>query len=435
MDAVASQDSAASQPRTSDAEFYLGRLAESIRRERDGRTAERRVWSEQKKGLESELRHWKSRAGDAPVAAAAALAAAAADAGADAPRPAAADDLAAYYRRLYEFYRARAEEERPEPAALETLRTENAELRAQVAQLVDRRTKDMEVVKQWQLELQKRDDYIAALKDRQRRPGALTGVVARRPDVAGADGGRGGPAGAAVAAAAGAAEPAAEPAAAVKAEPASPRVKSEPDTSEHDRRPLQEAPAAALNRRRPGSVRIKGGRVVGRDDVARENKGRNRYSRSVEKPAGEREWDLGDFVVNPEFSGGVDYAHTEVVRGKDRQCLHGHDCRSCTDFYRLAGDGGAGEQAPSWNGGGTRRGAVAEASRHRATWQRPPSPVGFWRSDFPSTQEAAAEKAEARERHRAAVAERLREALRNGRYLFRDARFRPMAPAEPAPEW
>lgn len=73
---------------------------------------------------------------------------------------------------------------------------------------------------------------------------------------------------------------------------------------------------------------------------------------------------------------------------------------------------------------------INKVSRHKSLWDRPPSPVGFWRSDFPNTQELQAEKAEAKERQRQAVQERLNEALRCGKYIFRDKNLRPMAPVE-----
>ncbi|KAK9325954.1 hypothetical protein V1517DRAFT_313121 [Lipomyces orientalis] len=178
------------------------------------------------------------------------------------------------------------------------------------------------------------------------------------------------------------------------------------------------------------------------DDVARENKGRDRYSSSMQKPPGEREWTLEDFVINPNYNHNIDYAYHDVVRGRERNCVHGKDCRDCQAFYKLVGPVTPLPSGPKWNDkspatptkaeNGTPsaddavRKMIATASRHRALWERPPSPVGFWRSEFPSTQEEREEKREARRRYEEKVQERYEEALKNGRYLFKEKAFRPM---------
>lgn len=72
-------------------------------------------------------------------------------------------------------------------------------------------------------------------------------------------------------------------------------------------------------------------------------------------------------------------------------------------------------------------------SNSRSFWGRPKSPPGFWRSDFPSTQETREERRQVQERQRAEVATRLEEAmiatldsnLRSGvggKFVFRDSR-------------
>ncbi|KAK9369607.1 hypothetical protein V1509DRAFT_467830 [Lipomyces kononenkoae] len=179
------------------------------------------------------------------------------------------------------------------------------------------------------------------------------------------------------------------------------------------------------------------------DEVARENKGRLRYSSSLQKAPGEREWTLEDFVINPNYNHNLDYAFHDVVRGRERNCVHGKDCRDCESFYKLVGPVTPLPSGPKWNDNspatpsrpsekGTPsadeavRKLIATASRHRSLWDRPPSPVGFWRSDFPNTQEEIEEKQEARRRYQEKVQERYEEALKNGRYLFKDKAFRPM---------
>ncbi|KAK9332740.1 hypothetical protein V1520DRAFT_334178 [Lipomyces starkeyi] len=176
------------------------------------------------------------------------------------------------------------------------------------------------------------------------------------------------------------------------------------------------------------------------DDVARENKGRDRYSSSMRKPLGEREWTLEDFVINPNYNHNLDYAFHDVVRGRERNCIHGKDCRDCQAFYKLVGPVTPLPSGPKWNDNspatpsraekGTPSGddavqkMIATASRHRTLWERPPSPVGFWRSEFPSTQEEIEEKQEARRRYQEKVQERYEEALKNGKYLFKERAFR-----------
>ncbi|KAJ8099353.1 hypothetical protein POJ06DRAFT_133659 [Lipomyces tetrasporus] len=178
------------------------------------------------------------------------------------------------------------------------------------------------------------------------------------------------------------------------------------------------------------------------DDVARENKGRDRYSSSMQKPPGEREWTLEDFVINPNYNHNIDYAYHDVIRGRERSCVHGKDCRDCQAFYKLVGPVTPLPSGPKWNdnspatptraesgtpsGDDAVRKMIATASRHRALWERPPSPVGFWRSEFPSTQEEMEEKQEARRRYQGKVQERYEEALKNGKYLFKEKAFRPM---------
>ena len=85
-------------------------------------------------------------------------------------------------------------------------------------------------------------------------------------------------------------------------------------------------------------------------------------------------------------------AHVEVVRGKDaRAALPGHDCPICAGFWDALGqpppeEGGCShacmenqQQRPQLRQQPHERAALVQtASRHRARWQRPRTPPGFW---------------------------------------------------------
>ena len=62
-----------------------------------------------------------------------------------------------------------------------------------------------------------------------------------------------------------------------------------------------------------------------------------------------------------------------------------------------------------------------EHGKHRHRFHRAASPVGYWRTDFPSTQEDQREREEAAKVMRRMIEDRYREAMRpGGRWLFRD---------------
>lgn len=179
---------------------------------------------------------------------------------------------------------------------------------------------------------------------------------------------------------------------------------------------------------------------------------------------------LCDFKVNPNTNAGLEYAYTEVVRGREaRRCLPGCTALNCCgrDLRALitAGldpplprsfwdddespdhaAGGPNEKdhgylrwsmGPSYNRDridamptAMREDLVVQAKvkllanqagRHRHAHQRARTPPGFWRTDFPGTQEAAKDREEARKMEREVVEERWMEAMREGgRWLFRD---------------
>ncbi|KAI1430963.1 DNA repair protein endonuclease SAE2/CtIP C-terminus-domain-containing protein [Xylaria sp. CBS 124048] len=159
---------------------------------------------------------------------------------------------------------------------------------------------------------------------------------------------------------------------------------------------------------------------------------------------------LDDFKINLNANEGHNYAYTDVVRNKnDRACLQGcvkenccgpkfrtlaNACRASTspseflsqlesylgdNCYRLATMSQA-EKETLWVEAKMR--ALANASgRHRHRYPRMPTPPGFWRADFPTTQEGEEYKEKAAEVERQMVEERYREAMRpGGLWVFRD---------------
>lgn len=139
------------------------------------------------------------------------------------------------------------------------------------------------------------------------------------------------------------------------------------------------------------------------------------------------QYQLRDFVINPAFNGDLDFAYAETVRGSRRQCEHGGECRQCDEFYKMAGPGIV-SAAPQWSATEDKeRGrkmdieeTINASSRHRNRWKRAPSPPGFWRSDFPSTQEIVEEKKLAEENRRKEIEIRYKSAVSGGKWMFRD---------------
>jgi len=164
---------------------------------------------------------------------------------------------------------------------------------------------------------------------------------------------------------------------------------------------------------------------------------------------------LDNFKINPKSNDGYRYAYSEVVRNRDeRSKLPGCVDPACCGpaFRELAlAERGTGprtseEQAADmqllerflgdesyrlftmtkeekdelWLKAKTQE--IADRSgKHRHRFTRMRSPPGFWRTDFPSTQEIAEEKEEALRRAREAIQERYREAMKpEGRWKFRD---------------
>ncbi|KAF2836917.1 DNA repair protein Sae2 [Patellaria atrata CBS 101060] len=129
---------------------------------------------------------------------------------------------------------------------------------------------------------------------------------------------------------------------------------------------------------------------------------------------------LDDFKINPNANHGLDFAFSEVVRGRDaRRCLPGctkPEC--CGRAFRAMVEAGATPNLPR----NARVKLLADqVGRHRQAYQRRSTPPGFWRADFPSTQEERRDREEAERREREKVEKRWLEAMREGgRWLFRD---------------
>ncbi|KAF2274190.1 SAE2-domain-containing protein [Westerdykella ornata] len=160
---------------------------------------------------------------------------------------------------------------------------------------------------------------------------------------------------------------------------------------------------------------------------------------------------LSDFKANPKYNQGYSYAFAETVRKRaDRACLPGctrEEC--CGSTFRSLADAAAPlsasqeealledylgdaydtlqltQMTPS-----ERRELVLQArtrdfankyGRHRQAYERHNTPPGFWRVDFPSTQEEREDVEKAKALERKVVAERRAEAMRRGgRWIFRD---------------
>ncbi|TGJ88761.1 hypothetical protein E0Z10_g67 [Xylaria hypoxylon] len=159
---------------------------------------------------------------------------------------------------------------------------------------------------------------------------------------------------------------------------------------------------------------------------------------------------LDDFKINPNVNEGYNYAFSDVVRKKDdRACLQGcikenccgrkfralaHASRTSTrpyefqsllesylgdDCHRLSTMSEA-EKETLWIEAKTRE-LANTSGKHRHRFPRMSTPPGFWRADFPSTQEGEEYNEEAAKLELEIIEERYREAMRpGGLWVFRD---------------
>lgn len=175
----------------------------------------------------------------------------------------------------------------------------------------------------------------------------------------------------------------------------------------------------------------------------------NRQPRLRTKPV--KELRVHDFKPNPAYNQGYSYAFSEAVRKRgDRMCLPGCTNPQCcgSTFRRLAealealpvsqeealleeylGDAystimstqmSSDERAELLLQARTKK-MAKDAGKHREAYERRRTPPGFWRVDFPTTQEQDDDRGRAKEQEIKVVQERWLEAQRKGgRWVFRD---------------
>jgi len=160
---------------------------------------------------------------------------------------------------------------------------------------------------------------------------------------------------------------------------------------------------------------------------------------------------LQDFKPNPAYNQGYTYAFSETVRKRgDRACLPGctnPDC--CGSTFRIFAEVQAplpasqeealledylGEAYDNMNltqmSAEERQELVLQArtkkmakesGKHREAYERHRTPPGFWRMDFPTTQEQQEDRDKSKEQEKRVVHERWLEAQRKGgKWLYRD---------------
>jgi hypothetical protein len=158
-----------------------------------------------------------------------------------------------------------------------------------------------------------------------------------------------------------------------------------------------------------------------------------------------------DFKPNPVYNQGYSYAFSETVRKRgDRMCLPGcTNPQCCGSTFRTFAEA----QAPlpfsqeealledylgdAYNNMRTTQMSseerqelvlqartkkmAKEAGKHREAYERRRTPPGFWRVDFPTTQEQQEDREQAKEQEKKIVQERWLEAQRKGgKWIFRD---------------
>jgi FtsZ-binding cell division protein ZapB len=160
---------------------------------------------------------------------------------------------------------------------------------------------------------------------------------------------------------------------------------------------------------------------------------------------------IQDFRPNPAFNQGYSYAFSETVRKRgDRMCLPGcTNAQCCGSTFRVLAEaqaplppsqeealledylGDAYDHMVSTQMAAEERAELVlqartkkmakENGKHREAYERRRTPPGFWRVDFPTTQEQVEDRARAKELEAKAVEERWLDAQRKGgRWIFRD---------------
>ncbi|KAI4911251.1 uncharacterized protein J4E92_010306 [Alternaria infectoria] len=168
-----------------------------------------------------------------------------------------------------------------------------------------------------------------------------------------------------------------------------------------------------------------------------------------DKPVGELS--VKDFKPNPEYNQGFSYAFSETVRKRgDRMCLPGCTNPQCCGSTFRAFAEAQGPLSPSEEEAlledylgdaysnmqltqmsseerqelvlqARTKKMAKESGKHREAYERRRTPPGFWRVDFPTTQEQQEDRERAKEQEKAIVQERWLDAhRRGGKWIFRD---------------
>ncbi|ETS81337.1 hypothetical protein PFICI_06339 [Pestalotiopsis fici W106-1] len=155
-----------------------------------------------------------------------------------------------------------------------------------------------------------------------------------------------------------------------------------------------------------------------------------------------------DFKLNPKYNEGYNYAYNEVVRGKDRAALPGCSKEECcgklyrplaelelakTMFIDVRNDLEAQLGDDAWKLSSMMKAEMEKLwvdtkireisqkyGRHRERHSAMQEPPGWDRVGFPSTQEEAEDREKAKRLELEEVQRRHNEALKKGKYLFRD---------------
>ncbi|KAK4685524.1 hypothetical protein P7C73_g4625, partial [Tremellales sp. Uapishka_1] len=109
---------------------------------------------------------------------------------------------------------------------------------------------------------------------------------------------------------------------------------------------------------------------------------------------------LDEYEIDPDKNQGNKYQYHDVVRKKDeRKKMHGGDCECCQGYYEAIGTLPRFNQGPVWKDDAETHADAKEhqnkVSRHRDTWEKAPTPPGYWQIGFPTTQEVAVQNEKA----------------------------------------
>lgn len=164
---------------------------------------------------------------------------------------------------------------------------------------------------------------------------------------------------------------------------------------------------------------------------------------------------MQDFKVNPNYNQGYNFAFKEVVRGAEaRACLQGCTKPDCCGYkfralvtlnrnpdaltmsqeeedkrlldeylgdsaYKVRNMSKAEREEMIIQA--RTRDMANKSGKHRHSYERRASPPGFWRTDFPTTQEELEDREKAKEKEKQDVLSRYQQAMRpGGAYMFRD---------------